>query len=68
MRSFPAMAKIIRITVTPKGELTIETEGYKGSECKDATRDLEKMLGTVTSDTPTPEARQGTEAQHIKTR
>lgn len=44
------------ITVTiQKGKAVIETRGFVGTACKDATKDLERAMGTVTSDTPTPE-------------
>jgi len=42
--------------VSPTGEVKVSTIGYKGAACKDATKALEKALGSVTSDTPTPEA------------
>lgn len=57
------MAKKIQVKVTPTGEITITTTGYKGSECLKATEALERALGTKTSDTPTAEAR-AQEAKH----
>lgn len=48
------MEEII-ITVAPDGGVNITTKGFKGSSCKEATKELEKALGTVTKDTPTPE-------------
>ncbi len=50
------MAKKIEMKVSPTGEVTITTSGYRGAECKKATKELEEALGTVTKDTPTPEA------------
>ena len=46
----------IIVEVSPTGETKIETRGFKGKSCKDATRELEKALGAVTSDTATSEA------------
>jgi hypothetical protein len=39
------MTKMIHIVVDPKGGTKIETTGYTGSSCQDATRELEKALG-----------------------
>lgn len=35
--------------------VTIETKGYVGKACQDATSQFEKALGIVKSDTKTPE-------------
>lgn len=44
------------ITVTIKnGKATVETQGFVGETCKDATRDLERAMGMTTADVPTPE-------------
>jgi Protein of unknown function (DUF2997) len=47
--------KTIEITVSPVGEIKIETKGFSGSGCKTATRDLETALGVVSSDKLTSE-------------
>jgi hypothetical protein len=49
------MSKTIQITISPKGETKIETQGFAGSSCQDATRALEAALGAKTSDTMTSE-------------
>lgn len=49
--------KKIRVSISPEGEIKIITSGFAGSECKAATKGLEKALGVVTKDTPTAEAR-----------
>ena len=38
------MSKIIEVTVSPKGETTIQTKGFSGEQCRDATRSLEAAL------------------------
>ena len=45
------------ITITNKGgAVKIETTGFAGRACQDATRDLERELGlTDATDTPTPD-------------
>lgn len=47
--------RTINVTIGPGGEIEIETKGFKGRACIDATKDLLKALGKVTSDTPTRE-------------
>jgi hypothetical protein len=47
--------KTIEVIVNPKGETTVKTKGFTGTSCRDATKALERALGTVQSDTPTPE-------------
>ena len=37
--------KTIEITVAAEGSVSIKTQGFQGSSCKDATRDLERALG-----------------------
>ena len=39
------MSKTIEVTVSPKGETTIQTKGFAGASCRDATRSLEAALG-----------------------
>ena len=39
------MSKIIEVTVSPKGETSIQTKGFSGGECRDASRRLEAALG-----------------------
>ena len=39
---------IIEIVVSPKGETRVETEGFAGSECQQASRFVEEALGKST--------------------
>ena len=39
------MSKTIEVTVSSKGETTIQTKGFTGGSCRDATRSLEAALG-----------------------
>ena len=48
------MKKII-VRIDEWGVVTIQTEGFVGVECQDATRLLEVGLGQKTRDDPTPE-------------
>lgn len=49
------MNKTIEITVSPSGETTVQTKGFTGPSCRDASRFVEQALGVVQSDKPTPE-------------
>lgn len=39
------MKKIIRVIVSPRGETKVETKGFAGGECREASRFLERALG-----------------------
>ena len=45
--------KILEITVDPKGRARVETKGFTGGECRDASRTLEQALGQSTGETLT---------------
>jgi hypothetical protein len=51
--------KIINIIVSPEGETRVETKGFAGAECRDASRLLEAALGKRTSETLTAEYHEG---------
>ena len=55
------MSRIIEVTVSPKGETSIQTKGYQGGDCLQASKFLEKALGIVASESKTPEFYQGTQ-------
>lgn len=59
--------KTIRITVAPDGKTQVETSGFVGSECREASRFVETALGKRVDETLKPEFHQ-TEAvqQHIR--
>jgi Protein of unknown function (DUF2997) len=54
------MARIIEVTVSPKGETTVQTRGYAGGSCLQAGKFLE-ALGVVTADRKTTEFYQDTQ-------
>ena len=37
--------KTIEITIDPKGEVLVQTKGFAGAACKDASRFVEQALG-----------------------
>jgi DUF2997 family protein len=52
--------RIIEVTVSPKGETTVQTKGYAGADCVEASKWLEKALGVNVSDQRTAEFYQTT--------
>ena len=52
------MKKIIRVIVGPKGETRVETRGFSGRECREASRFLEQALGKCAAETLTAEFHQ----------
>lgn len=60
------MPQTIEVTVSPQGETRIETRGFTGATCREATRALEAALGLRQSEQLTSEfyaAAQTTEQQ-----
>ncbi len=49
------MKPTIEIIVSPTGDLSINTIGFKGADCEKATRALEEALGVVSQRVKKPE-------------
>lgn len=49
------MAKIIEVTVSPKGETTVQTKGFIGTDCLLASKFVEQSLGISTAEQKTGE-------------
>jgi hypothetical protein len=47
--------KVIEVVVSPKGETTVQTKGFAGPECQQASRWLETALGEAGVDRATAE-------------
>jgi hypothetical protein len=47
--------KIIEIIIAPDGQTRVETKGFSGAECRQASEFIEKALGKRTSETLTSE-------------
>ena len=60
--------KIVRVIVGPRGETRVETKGFSGGECREASRFIEQALGQPVSEQLTAEfyQTQATEQQQIK--
>jgi len=61
-----AIKKELIIEIAPDGTLKIKTEGFKGSECEEELKPIEKALGTVTERVKTSDYYQGTNTQKRK--
>jgi len=49
------MKKTIEVTIGPDGKFSIETHGFRGSSCHQATKAFEEALGEVQSSRHTVE-------------
>jgi DUF2997 family protein len=47
--------RIIEVVVTPTGAITVQTRGYAGSDCLQASKFLEQSLGVTAADHKTTE-------------
>lgn len=47
--------KTIEITVTPDGQSKVETKGFSGAQCQQASRFIEQALGTPVKERLKPE-------------
>jgi Protein of unknown function (DUF2997) len=54
------LSKLIELTVSPTGETKMETKGFTGNSCRDASKFLEHALGTLHSETLKAEFHQTT--------
>ena len=57
------MSKTIEIVVAPDGQTRVETRGFTGGECRQASQFIEWALGQQTSEILTAEFYQTTESQ-----
>jgi hypothetical protein len=55
------MSKLIEIIVAPDGTTKVETSGFSGSECRNASRFIEKALGSSVNEQLKSEFYQATE-------
>jgi hypothetical protein len=59
--------KIIEITIDSKGQTRVETRGFSGSECREASKFIEHALGSPTGEKLTAEFHQSqTTDQQLK--
>ena len=58
------MNQTIEIIVSPNGQTRVETKGFAGSQCLEASRFLETALGKTTSESRTAEFYQTVESNN----
>ena len=58
--------KIIEIIVSPTGQTTVQTKGFAGSSCQDASRLIEQALGKRTGEQLTAEFYQNIQAESLR--
>ena len=51
--------KIIEIVISPNGQTRVETKGFAGAECRDASKFIEQALGKQTGEQLTAEFHSG---------
>jgi len=60
------MNRVIEVIVAPNGETKIETKGFTGSSCQDASRFIEQALGQRTAERLTADFHNLAAKQQIK--
>ena len=55
--------KTIEIVIAPNGQSTVETKGFSGSECRDASRFIEQAIGQQTNEILKSEFHQAANSQ-----
>jgi hypothetical protein len=60
------MMQTIEIIVTSAGKTTVQTRGFKGSSCRDASLFLEQALGQRTAEQLTAEFHQTETARQVQ--
>ena len=59
------MTQTIEIIVSPKGKTQVQTKGFAGASCREASKFIEEALGQRTTETLTAEFyQQATTGQH----
>ena len=58
------MNQTIEIVVSPSGQARVQTKGFAGSSCQDASRFIEQALGTRQAEQLTAEYHQPALQQH----
>jgi len=59
------MSQIIEIVVSPDGQTKVETKGFAGKSCRDASRYIEEALGSSVRETLSAEFYQAQPTQQI---
>ena len=49
------MTQLIEIVISPEGQTKLETKGFAGGSCREASRSIEEALGSRLAETTTAE-------------
>ena len=60
------MNKVIEIIVGPAGQTSVQTKGFIGASCQEASRFIEQALGKRSREQLTGEFYQGTATHHVQ--
>jgi hypothetical protein len=61
------MPRIIEVIVAPNGDVSVQTRGYAGADCLQASRFLEEALGVLATERKTSEFYTAAETeQHLQ--
>jgi hypothetical protein len=61
------MPRVIELIVSKEGQTTVQTKGFSGGDCLQASKWLEQAIGTVTADQKTAEFFEATKTeQHVR--
>lgn len=60
------MNQIIEVVVSPQGQARVETKGFSGSTCRDASGFIERALGKIANEQLTNEFHRQTEGQSLR--
>jgi len=55
--------KTIHLIIDPQGQVRLETKGFTGASCREASKAIEQALGLAESDRPTSELYQQAASQ-----
>lgn len=58
--------KLIEITVSPTGQTSVQTKGFVGGECREASKFMEEALGHRVSEKLSAEFHQATSQQVVQ--
>ena len=60
------MTKVIEVIVSPTGETKVETKGFSGGECREASKFIEQALGRRVNEQLTAEFHQCSAQQETR--
>ncbi len=60
------MSRVIEVIVSTQGQTRVETKGFSGSTCREASRFIEQALGKVAGEQLTSEYYRQTEAESLR--